>query len=104
VKSSARQISTLAYIAAVAAGKEIDMGTRRVLIALTGAAVIAAAPACGMSSAPHQTASNSPSPATTFAITDDAVIFFIGQGMWLAEVAGPQQVSVPRAELASILA
>lgn len=38
-----------------------------------------------------------------FAITDDAVIFFIGQGMWLPEVAGPRQVSIPRAELASIL-
>ncbi len=38
-----------------------------------------------------------------FAITDDAVIFYIGQGMWLPEVAGPQRVSVPRAELASIL-
>ena len=37
-----------------------------------------------------------------FAITDDAVIFFIGQGMWLPEVAGPQKVSVPRAELASM--
>jgi Protein of unknown function (DUF3298) len=37
-----------------------------------------------------------------FAITDDAVIFFIGQGQWLAEVAGPQKVSVP--ELASLLA
>jgi Protein of unknown function (DUF3298) len=39
-----------------------------------------------------------------FAITDDAVIFFIGQGMWLPEVSGPQDVSVPRSELASILA
>ena len=39
----------------------------------------------------------------SFAITDDAVIFFIGQGMWLPEVAGPQQVSVPRTELASVL-
>jgi hypothetical protein len=39
-----------------------------------------------------------------FALTDDAVIFFVSQGMWLAEVAGPQQVSVPRSELASILA
>jgi hypothetical protein len=39
-----------------------------------------------------------------FAITDDAVIFFIGQGMWLPEVAGPRQVSVSRAELASVLA
>jgi Protein of unknown function (DUF3298) len=39
-----------------------------------------------------------------FAITDDAVIFFIGQGMWLPEVSGPQQVSVSRTELASVLA
>lgn len=39
-----------------------------------------------------------------FAITDDAVIFFIGQGAWLSQLAGPQQVSVPRTELASVLA
>jgi Protein of unknown function (DUF3298) len=39
-----------------------------------------------------------------FALTDDAVIFYIAQGMWLAEVAGPQRVSVPRSELASVLA
>ena len=39
-----------------------------------------------------------------FAITDDAVIFFIGQGMWVYEAAGPQTVSVPRTELASALA
>ncbi|HEY6576064.1 MAG TPA: DUF3298 domain-containing protein [Mycobacterium sp.] len=39
-----------------------------------------------------------------FAITDDAVIFFIGQGMWVYEAAGPQEVSVPRTELASALA
>jgi hypothetical protein len=39
-----------------------------------------------------------------FALTDDAVIFFIGQGMWTFEAAGAQQVSVPRSELASILA
>jgi hypothetical protein len=38
------------------------------------------------------------------ALTDDAVVFYISQGMWLAEVAGPQRVSVPRSELASILA
>jgi len=38
-----------------------------------------------------------------FAITDDAVIFFIGQGMWLPEVAGPQHVSVPRSALAPLL-
>jgi hypothetical protein len=40
----------------------------------------------------------------SFAITDDAVIFFIGQGLWTIEAAGPQQVSVPRSELAAILA
>lgn len=39
-----------------------------------------------------------------FAITDDAIIFYIGQGMWLPEVAGPQRVSVPRSELVSVLA
>ena len=39
-----------------------------------------------------------------FALTDDAVIFYVPQGMWLAEVAGPQQISVPRSELASVLA
>ncbi len=39
-----------------------------------------------------------------FAITDDAVIFFIGQGMWLPEAAGPVEVSVPRTEIESILA
>jgi hypothetical protein len=39
-----------------------------------------------------------------FALTDDAVIFYIPQGMWLAEVAGPQQISVPRLELAFVLA
>ena len=39
-----------------------------------------------------------------FALTDDAVIFFIGQGMWVYEAAGPQKVSVPRTELASVLA
>lgn len=39
-----------------------------------------------------------------FALTDDAVIFYISQGMWLPEVAGPQRVSVPRSELASVLA
>ncbi|MDT5106143.1 MAG: hypothetical protein QOI25_3656 [Mycobacterium sp.] len=39
----------------------------------------------------------------SFALTD-AVIFYIGQGMWAIEAAGPQQVSVPRREFASILA
>jgi hypothetical protein len=40
----------------------------------------------------------------SFALTDDAVIFFIGQGMWAIEAAGPTHVSVPRRDLASILA
>ncbi|HET6737261.1 esterase [Mycobacterium sp.] len=39
-----------------------------------------------------------------FAITDEAVIFFIGQGAWLSQLAGPQEISVPRAELAALLA
>jgi hypothetical protein len=39
-----------------------------------------------------------------FALTDDAVIFFFGQGQWLPQVAGPREVSVPRAEIASVLA
>jgi len=32
------------------------------------------------------------------------VIFFFGQGVLLAEVDGPDEVSVPRTELASLLA
>nr|WP_233214637.1 RsiV family protein [Mycobacterium sp. 4858] len=39
-----------------------------------------------------------------FAITDDAVIFFFGQGQVLPSVNGPQQVSVPRTELAALMA
>jgi hypothetical protein len=39
-----------------------------------------------------------------FALTDDAVIFFISQGQWTISAAGAQQVSIPRTELASILA
>lgn len=39
-----------------------------------------------------------------FALTDDAVIFFIGQGQLLGHPEGPVEVSVPRAELASSLA
>jgi uncharacterized protein DUF3298 len=38
-----------------------------------------------------------------FAITDDAVIFFFSQGEVLPQVDGPQQVSVPRADLAPLL-
>lgn len=39
-----------------------------------------------------------------FVITDDAVIFFFAQGQLLPQVDGPQEVSVPRTELASLLA
>lgn len=39
-----------------------------------------------------------------FAITDDAVIFFFGQGELLPEAAGATQVSVPRAVVAPLLA
>ncbi len=39
-----------------------------------------------------------------FALTDDAVIFFFGQGQLLGHTEGPLEVSVPRAELAPSLA
>lgn len=39
----------------------------------------------------------------SFALTDDAVIFFIDQGAWAVSAAGAQQFSIPRSELASIL-
>jgi hypothetical protein len=39
-----------------------------------------------------------------FAITDDAVIFFFGQGQLLSHADGEFEVSVPRAELSSVLA
>lgn len=39
-----------------------------------------------------------------FALTDDAVIFFIDQGAWAISAAGAQQFSIPRSQLASILA
>jgi hypothetical protein len=39
-----------------------------------------------------------------FALTDDAVLFFISQGQWTISAAGPQTISIPRTELASILA
>jgi Protein of unknown function (DUF3298) len=39
-----------------------------------------------------------------FAITDDAVTFFFGQGQVLAQVDGPISVAVPRSDLAAILA
>jgi hypothetical protein len=52
-------------------------------------------------------ADDNPVGATTyqnFAITDDAVIFFSGQGMWIVEAAGPQEVPMPRSDLAAVLA
>lgn len=39
-----------------------------------------------------------------FAITDDAVIFFLDQGQWLSQADGPQEVSVPRSGIAALLA
>jgi hypothetical protein len=39
-----------------------------------------------------------------FALTDDAVLFFIDQGAWLPQAAGPQRISISRSDLASILA
>jgi hypothetical protein len=39
-----------------------------------------------------------------FALTDDAVLFFLSQGQWALSAGGPQTVSIPRSELASILA
>ncbi|ORB66683.1 esterase [Mycolicibacterium tusciae] len=39
-----------------------------------------------------------------FALTDDAVLFFLSQGQWTISAAGPRTVSIPRTELASILA
>jgi hypothetical protein len=39
-----------------------------------------------------------------FAITDDAVIFFFGQDQVAPDNAGPHKVTVPRSELASLLA
>lgn len=39
-----------------------------------------------------------------FALTDDAVLFFLSQGQWTLSAAGPQTISIPRTEVASILA
>jgi hypothetical protein len=41
---------------------------------------------------------------SNFAITDDAVIFFFGESQLMVSNSGPQQVSVPRTALASVLA
>jgi hypothetical protein len=46
-----------------------------------------------------------PSDCQNFAITDDAVIFFFGEGQLIpADNTGPRQISVPRSELAPLLA
>jgi hypothetical protein len=45
-----------------------------------------------------------PSKYKNFALTDDSVIFFFGQGEMFAEAAGPVQASVPRAVVAPMLA
>jgi len=40
-----------------------------------------------------------------FALTDDAVIFFFGEGQLVpADNTGPRQFSVPRTELAPLMA
>jgi hypothetical protein len=39
-----------------------------------------------------------------FALTDDAVIFFFGQDDVIVDNDGPHHVSVPRTDLASLLA
>jgi hypothetical protein len=46
-----------------------------------------------------------PSQCQNFAITDDAVIFFFGEGQLIpADNTGPRQISVPRSELAPLMA
>ena len=51
-------------------------------------------PSLGLDSAKYQ----------DFALTDDSLIFFFGQGELFAESAGPVEASVPRATVASLLA
>ena len=46
-----------------------------------------------------------PSDCRNFALTDDAVIFFFGEGQLIpADNTGPREISVPRSELAPLLA
>ena len=46
-----------------------------------------------------------PSDCRNFALTDDAVIFFFGEGQLIpADKTGPRQILVPRSELAPLLA
>jgi len=39
-----------------------------------------------------------------FALTDDSLIFFFGQGELLSESAGPVEATVPRETVAALLA
>jgi hypothetical protein len=39
-----------------------------------------------------------------FALTDDDVHVFLGQGVWVFEAAGAREITIPRSQLASILA
>ena len=39
-----------------------------------------------------------------FAITDDAVVFFFGQNQVITDNNGPHKITVPRSELAPLLA
>ena len=56
------------------------------------------------SGGPAQTNTLSAKMYQNFAITDDSVIFFIDQGQWLPDAAGPVEVSVPRTEIESLIA
>jgi hypothetical protein len=40
----------------------------------------------------------------SFALTDDAVIFFFAEGQLMADNTGPRRLTVPRSELAPLLA
>ncbi|ORA37595.1 esterase [Mycobacterium aquaticum] len=58
----------------------------------------------GVEQAVPSSAGLDPTHYQNFAITDDAVIFFFGQGELFAETAGATQASVPRDALAALLA
>ena len=40
----------------------------------------------------------------SFALTDDALLIFLSQGAWLFSAGGPIELSIPRSELADVLA
>ncbi|MCV7286494.1 MULTISPECIES: esterase [Mycolicibacterium] len=58
----------------------------------------------GVEQAIPQSVGLDPTHYQNFAITDDSVIFFFGQGELLSEAAGATQASVPRSALAPMLA